>query len=106
MSQGTLEELADRLRLRIQGPDAGPEELAGDSRLTASDRMILDHLPRPVTGPACLGGRDDAAYLRGWDAGVDWIRQGNPERAASWCTVAYMTGWNDSLRTISRARRG
>lgn len=108
VSSQTLEELADRLRLRLEGRAAASDQLAADSQpqLPTADRMILDHLPRPVTGPAYLGGRDDAAYLRGWDAGVDWIAQGNPERAASWCTVAYMTGWNDSLRAISTARRG
>lgn len=67
---------------------------------------ILDTVPRPLTGPAYLGGRDDAAYLRGWDDGVDWIAEGNPVRAPSWSSAAYMTGWNDAVRAMAKARCG
>ncbi len=66
--------------------------------------LLLAALPRPASGPAYLGGRDDDAYLRGWDDGVDWVREGNPERAPSWSSAAYMTGWNDSLRATNRMR--
>jgi hypothetical protein len=66
--------------------------------------LLLAALPRPASGPAYLGGRDDDAYLRGWDDGVDWVREGNPERAPSWSSAAYMTGWNDSLRAANKIR--
>jgi hypothetical protein len=66
--------------------------------------LLLAALPRPASGPAYLGGRDDDVYLRGWDDGVDWVREGNPERAPSWSSAAYMTGWNDSLRATNRMR--
>ncbi len=72
----------------------------------AGRTTVLDVVPRPTTGPAYLGGRDDAAYLRGWDDGVDWIREGNPEREPSWSSAAYMTGWNDSVKAITKARCG
>ena len=95
-----------RLLITVRGVGSGMPvgthcaEQALDERTT-----VLDAVPRPTTGPAYLGGRDDAAYLRGWDDGVDWIRQGNPEREPSWSSAAYMTGWNDSVKAIAKARR-
>jgi hypothetical protein len=78
-------------------------DLLGE-RAAATERTILDRLPRPLGGPAYLGSRDDAGYLRGWDDAVDWIRQGNQARPPSWGSAAYMTGWNDALRAIVKAR--
>jgi len=49
--------------------------------------------------------RGIGASQGGWDDGVDWIRQGNPEREPSWSSAAYMTGWNDSVKAIAKARR-
>ncbi len=95
-----------RLLITVRGVGSGMPvgthcaKQAVDGRTT-----VLDAVPRPTTGPAYLGGRDDAAYLRGWDDGVDWIRQGNPEREPSWSSAAYMTGWNDSVKAIAKARR-
>ena len=95
-----------RLLITVRGVGSGMPvgthcaEQALDERTT-----VLDAVPRPTTGPAYLGGRDDAAYLRGWDDGVDWIRQGNPEREPSWSSAAYMTGWNDSVKAVAKARR-
>jgi hypothetical protein len=89
--------------------DAGsgrPVPAHRDEQVAAGPTTVLDLVPRPTTGPAYLGGRDDAAYLRGWDDGVDWILEGNPERAPSWSSAAYMTGWNDSIRAMTKARRG
>ena len=74
-------------------------------RPATPDRTILDSVPRPVGGPSYLGGREDAAYLRGWDDAVDWIGQGNQPDAPAWGGVAYMTGWNDAVKAIARARR-
>jgi hypothetical protein len=76
----------------------------GAKRPAAVRTTSLDGVHRPTTGPAYLGGRDDGAYLRGWDDGVDWILDGNPERAPSWSSAAYMTGWNDAIRAMAKAR--
>ncbi len=72
----------------------------------ATDGTILDLVPRPVGGPSYLGGRDDDAYLRGWDDGVDWIKQGNQEDAPAWGGVAYMTGWKDAVKACAAAGLG
>jgi hypothetical protein len=71
-----------------------------------ADGTILDLVPRPVGGPSYLGGRDDDAYLRGWDDGVDWIEQGNQEDAPAWGGVAYMTGWKDAVKACAAAGLG
>lgn len=84
---------------RVQDAPALPRPVPKPQRSPTGDVV-----PRPTTGPAYLGGRDDAEYLRGWDDGVDWIRDGNPERAPSWSSAAYMTGWNDSIRAMAKAR--
>jgi hypothetical protein len=89
------------------GREARPEAAAGEldeEESAPTGATILDLVPRPTSGPAYLGGRDDDAYLRGWDDGVDWVRQGNPERGPSWSSAAYMTGWNDSLRAVAKVR--
>jgi hypothetical protein len=89
--------------------DAGsgmPVAARSAEQVAAGRTTVLEGVPRPTTGPAYLGGRDDTAYLRGWDDGVDWIREGNPERAPSWSSAAYMTGWNDSIRAMAKARCG
>ena len=70
------------------------------------DSTILDLVPRPVGGPSYLGGRDDDAYLRGWDDAVDWIGQGNGEDAPAWGGVAYMTGWKDAVKALTAAGLG
>ena len=90
----------------VRDPSSGMPVPAPTRRVAAGRTTVLDGPPRPTTGPAYLGGRDDAAYLRGWDDGVDWIREGNPERAPSWSSAAYMTGWNDSIRAMAKARCG
>jgi hypothetical protein len=69
-------------------------------------KTILDSVPRPVAGPACLGGRGDAGYLRGWDDAVDWLGQGHQAHPPAWGDVAYMTGWNDASRAIAKAGLG
>jgi SPFH domain / Band 7 family len=69
----------------------------------AARKTILDTVPRPVAGPACLGGRGDAGYLRGWDDAVDWLAQGNEAHPPAWGDVPYMTGWNDASRAIAKA---
>ncbi|MEP6648528.1 MAG: SPFH domain-containing protein [Lapillicoccus sp.] len=97
-----------RMPFVMFGRDDASEVLGGDltrERATAAERTILDSLPRPVGGPAYLGGRDDAAYLRGWDDAVDWNRQSNQAHAPSWGSAAYMTGWNDAGKAIAKARR-
>lgn len=86
----------------------GSRVRAGDVRREPADvdeRSLFDSVPRPLAGPAYLGGREDAAYLRGWDDGFDWIRQGNEGGGPSWGGVAYMTGWNDAVKAIAKARR-
>jgi hypothetical protein len=83
-----------------------PDRADGAEPAAPSRSTILDTVPRPLTGPAYLGGRDDAAYLRGWDDGVDWIAEGNPMRGPSWSSAAYMTGWNDAVRALAKARCG
>ena len=70
------------------------------------ESTILDLVPRPAGGPSYLGGRDDAAYLRGWDDAVDWIGQGNGEDAPAWGGVAYMTGWKDGVKACKAAGLG
>lgn len=72
--------------------------------LAALRETISCTVPRPIAGPAYLGGRDDAAYLRGWDDAADWIGAGHDAEAPTWGDVAYMTGWNDAVRDIARAR--
>jgi hypothetical protein len=91
---------------RIDPTFPGIQDAPVLAKLVAKPRLSRtgDVVPRPTTGPAYLGGRDDAEYLRGWDDGVDWIRDGNPERAPSWSSAAYMTGWNDSIRAMAKAR--
>ena len=71
----------------------------------AGRTTVLDVVPRPTTGPAYLGG-PATRPTRGWDDGVDWIPEGNPEREPSWSSAAYMTGWNDSVKAITKARCG
>lgn len=73
--------------------------------VSAFRQRILDTVPRPQVGPVCFGGRDDTAYLRGWDDAVDWISQGHDAKAPSWSDVAHMTGWNDAVHEISQVRR-
>lgn len=88
-------------------PEVDPPALDGDPELdwaTALRRTLYDTVPRPDGGPACLGGREDDAYLRGWDDAVDWVGQGHDAEAPTWGGVAYMTGWNDAVRAISGAR--
>ena len=67
---------------------------------------VVATVARPDQGPRCLGGRDDAVYLRGWDDAVDWIGEGHDAQAPTWGDVSYMTGWNDAVRGIDRARLG
>ncbi len=107
----SLTELPDgRLVLSLTlGRDSGSVELLSERREEApatAGGSMLDLVPRPTTGPAYLGGRDDDAYLRGWDDGIDWARQGHPERSPSWSSAAYMTGWNDSVKAVAKVRRG
>lgn len=71
-----------------------------------TDGTVLDLVPRPVGGPSYFGGRDDDAYLRGWDDGVDWISKGNQEDAPAWGGVAYMTGWKDAVKACAAAGAG
>ena len=95
-----------RLLITVRGVGSGmPVGTHCAEQALDEGTTVLDAVPRPTTGPAYLGGRDDAAYLRGWDDGVDWIRQGNPEREPSWSSAAYMTGWNDSVKAVAKARR-
>lgn len=71
-----------------------------------AEGSILDSLPRPVAGPAFFGGREDAAYLRGWDDGVDGVRQGHQATGPNWGSAAYMTGWRNAVRASEKALRG
>jgi hypothetical protein len=87
---------------RRGAPKAGRDVAAGRQ----VENTILDLVPRPAGGPSYLGGRDDAAYLRGWDDAVDWIGQGHGEDAPAWGGVAYMTGWKDAVKALAAARRG
>jgi hypothetical protein len=105
-----VRELAARRRMPSIGVvrDNGPQALAGEPAgawIAALHETILDRVSRPKAGPACLGGRADTAYLRGWDDAVDWIAQGHDAEAPTWGDVAYMTGWNDAVREVARARR-
>ncbi len=89
------------------GRDDGSQVLAGKAGtewVAAFREAIVDRIPRPEAGPACLGGRDGAVYMRGWDDAVDWIGQGHDAKGPSWGDVAYMTGWNDAVRDVARAR--
>jgi hypothetical protein len=65
---------------------------------------VIDVLRRPDRGPACLGGRDDAAYLSGWQDAVDWIGRGQDAKAPTWGDLAYMTGWYDGVRDVAAQR--
>jgi hypothetical protein len=99
-------ERATARKMRFVKPRRGmpvPPGAAGGR--AALDRTIIDSVARPTGGPACLGGREDGAYLRGWDDAVDWIGQGNHDGAPTWGGVAYMTGWNDAVRAVAKARR-
>ncbi len=66
---------------------------------------VLEAVARPTGGPSYFGGRDDAAYLSGWDAAVDWVGQGQDARAPIWGDAAYMTGWYAGVRDVATARR-
>ena len=86
----------------------GPTTVTGaPSRewVTALHETIIDRVTRPDEGPACFGGRDSTAYLRGWDDAVDWIGKARDAAPPTWGDVAYMTGWSDAVRAIDRARR-
>ncbi len=86
----------------------GARGLAGGPRSEGAAPMrvsFLDALPRPDAGPPCLGGRDDDAYLRGWDDAVDWVGHDHDAQAPTWGGVAYMTGWNDAVQGIDQARK-
>jgi len=99
---------ARRLTLAETLREDGSPAPTGDPRrewLAALRETIADSVPRPDGGPACLGGREDDAYLRGWDDAVDWISQGRDAASPTWGGVAYMTGWNDAVRDVGRARR-
>jgi hypothetical protein len=88
------------------GDDEPPERRDPHREWVAALRTtILDAVSRPSSGPACLGGRDDEAYLRGWDDAVDWVSQGRDAQPPTWGDIAYMTGWNDAVRCIAAARR-
>ena len=65
---------------------------------------VIDRVSRPDEGPGCFGGRDDTAYLRGWDDAVDWVSKANDAQSPTWGDVAYMTGWSDAVQAIGRAR--
>lgn len=92
-----------RMTLVRLGRGGGAQLPAGDRMRERAEKAILSSVPRPVTGPACLGGRGDAGYLRGWDDAVDWIAKGNEANPPTWGDVAYMTGWNDATRAIAKA---
>jgi hypothetical protein len=66
---------------------------------------VLEAVARPQGGPSYFGGRDDAAYLSGWDDAVDWVGQGQDARAPIWGDAAYMTGWYAGVRDVATARR-
>ena len=96
-------------RTAVVAPDrVTPSQVPGTDRTrqraAAVEMTILDCVPRPVAGPAYFGGRDDDVYLRGWDDAIDWTRRGHEERGPSWGSAAYMTGWQDALRAIAKAR--
>ncbi len=61
-------------------------------------------LARPLRGPAYMGGRDDGEYLSGWDDAADGLRRGHEVRGPRWGSAAYMTGWNDAVRAVTKAR--
>jgi hypothetical protein len=65
---------------------------------------VIDVLRRPDGGPTCFGGRDDAAYLSGWEDAVDWIGRGQDAKAPTWGDLAYMTGWYDGVRDVAAQR--
>ena len=92
-----------RMTLVKLGRGGGSQLSAGDRVREPAEKAILGSVPRPVTGPACLGGRGDAGYLRGWDDAVDWMGKGNEANPPTWGDVAYMTGWNDATRAIAKA---
>jgi hypothetical protein len=102
-------ELAARRLLAAEavanGDGATPTTDPRSEWLAALRETIIASVPRPESGPACLGGRDDDAYLRGWDDAVDWVSQGRDAQPPTWGGVAYMTGWNDAVRHIGLARR-
>lgn len=101
--------VAAALWRKVLGPDGAVFALKTDPGAewrAALRETISQTVPRPTEGPACLGGRDDAAYLRGWDDAADWIGAGHDAEAPTWAGVAYMTGWNDAIRDLDRARRG
>lgn len=108
---GAVRELADSRRrrsasARVAGGDAATDGKPSVEWLTALHASIFDSVVRPVGGPPCLGGREDTAYLRGWDDAVDWLGRGHDAQAPTWAGVAYMTGWKDAVREVDRARRG
>ena len=108
VAQGLRELAARRLLLAEVLRDDGVPESAGDPHgewLAALRETIIETVPRPDSGPACLGGRDDGKYLRGWDDAVDWVSQGRDAEPPTWGDVAYMTGWNDAVTRIATARR-
>ncbi|MEP6631234.1 MAG: hypothetical protein ABJA89_12235 [Lapillicoccus sp.] len=87
---------------------SGPAAHTGGTEVDWSARFraaVLDEVARPGGGPAHFGGRDDTAYLFGWDAAVDWIGQGQDAKAPVWGDLAYMTGWYDGVRDVATARR-
>jgi hypothetical protein len=87
------------------GSPVGAGDRDGKQGATSGSAMSAS-VPRPAGGPACLGGRGDAAYLRGWDDAVDWIGKGNQAQPPTWGDVAYMTGWNDASRAMAKAGLG
>jgi SPFH domain / Band 7 family len=98
-----------RMSFVKRGHDDGSVVPAGyltRERGAAVRKTILDSVPRPAAGPACLGGRGNAGYLRGWDDAVDWLGQGNQAHPPTWGDVAYMTGWNDASRALAKAGLG
>jgi hypothetical protein len=108
VAQGLRELAARRLLLAEVLRDDGVPESPGDPHgewLAALRETIIETVPRPDAGPACLGGRDDGKYLRGWDDAVDWVSQGRDAEPPTWGDVAYMTGWNDAVTRIATARR-
>lgn len=105
-----LGEIAERRQVLAEAirEDVEPEP-ARDPRaewVAALHATITETVPRPAAGPAYLGGREDDAYLHGWDDAVDWISHGHDARAPTWGGVAYLTGWHDGVRAVGRARRG
>lgn len=91
--------------VRRRDAAAGPAAEPTRQRATL-ETACLDALTRPTAGPPCLGGREDGAYLGGWDDAVDGVRRGHAAQGPRWGSAAYMTGWNDGMRAVARARAG